>query len=134
MVVISISLTTTFLSSPIIWMIRRNHQEQKIERLAIEDYTRKQLLMSFVGAHISIDGNRDYLLKTAISHLDRSGTAEQMKKQRIKRKKSTKTWLPWRKVPFKLMNDNKLSKRIKKLEKTITQMTKQNPAGGADGV
>lgn len=134
LVVLSTTLTATFLSSPLIWIIRRNHHEQKIERLAIEDYIRKQLLISFVGGHLTFDGNRDYLLKTAISHLDRSGTAEQMKKPKRKRGKSSRTWFAWQKAPLNMVSDKKLSKRLKKLEKTVAHLTKQNPADSADGV
>jgi len=57
-----------------------------------------------------------------------------MKKPKRKREKSSRTWFGWQKAPLNIVSDKKLSKRLKKLEKTVARLTKQNPADSASGV
>ena len=72
---VSISLTTAFLSSPIYFMLRRNHHDQRVERLAIEDYKRTLTLLQLRMLDGSEEARADRTSK-AFDHFAHNSTVE----------------------------------------------------------
>ena len=72
------SLTTSLLVFPSLLKLRKNHNDQKMFRLGIEDYTRKQLLLNFVAVYNQRPAEKEDAIQLGLQHFNERGNAEEI--------------------------------------------------------
>ena len=76
---LSVSLSALFLSTPFFWHLKRLNHDIRVERHALEDFSRKWLLFRLLGAQPDEELRKQYAAQI-IEHLDKRGTPEVLNK------------------------------------------------------